>query len=114
MRLSLICAIERCPESELEQLWPTIGRSLLALVRSGIQKEALEVGEESKKQSVIQALNPEAGGGFDKAGAVNAFLIAMVLFEPALCVLIPEQKLPGWLLPQYQQVFAESLPAHSA
>ena len=117
VRLSLMDAIERCPESELEQLWSTdLGDRYWALVRSGIQKEALEVGEEKhKKQSVIQALNPEAGGGFGKPGAVNAFLIAMVLFEPGtMRVDNAEQKLPGWLLPQYQQVFAESLPAHSS
>ena len=51
-------------------------------MRSGIQKEALTPKEESKKQSVTQALNTAAGGGFGKPGAINAFLIAMVLFEP--------------------------------
>ena len=39
VRLSLIDAIERCPESELEQLWATdLGDRYWALVRSGIQK----------------------------------------------------------------------------
>ena len=38
----------------------------------------------------------------------------MVLFEPGtMRVDGAEQKLPGWLVPQYQQVFAESLPSHS-
>ena len=42
VRLSLIEAIERCPESDLEQLWSTdLGDRYWALVRSGIQKEFL-------------------------------------------------------------------------
>nr|WP_255615998.1 hypothetical protein [Synechococcus sp. MU1642] len=116
VRLSLIEAIGRCPESELEQLWATdLGDRYWALVRSGIQKESLTPEEERRKQAVIQALNPAAGGGFGRPGAVNAFLTAMVLFEPGtMQVDGAEQKIPGWLLPQYQQVFAESLPAQSA
>ena len=115
VRLSLIEAIERCPESELEQLWATdLGDRYWALVRSGIQQESLTPAEERVKQAVTQALNPAVGGGFGKPGAVNAFLIAMVLFEPGtMKVNSPEQKIPGWLLPQYQQVFAESLSARS-
>ena len=116
VRLSLMDAIERCPESELEQLWATdLGDRYWALVRSGIQKEALEPAEERRRQSVIQALNPETGGGFGMPGSVNAFLIAMILFEPGtMRVDGAEQKLPGWLFPQYQKVFAESLPPQSA
>ena len=116
VRLSLIEAIECCPEPELEQLWATdLGDRYWALVRSGIQKEALTPAEEHKKQSVTQALNTAVGGGFGRPGAVNAFLIAMVLFEPGtMRVDDAEQKLPGWLFPQYQQVFAESLPTHSS
>ena len=116
VRLSLIEAIERCPESELEKIWATdLGERYWALVRSGIQKEALTPAEEHKKQAVTQALNPSAGGGFGRPGAVNAFLIAMVMFEPGtMKVEGAEHKLPGWLLPQYQQVFAESIPSQSA
>ena len=115
VRLSLISAIERCPESELEKIWATdLGDRYWALVRSGIQKESLAPAEEHKKQAVTQALNPAAGGGFGRPGAVNAFLIAMVLFEPGtMQVEGAEHKLPGWLFPQYQQVFAESLPNQS-
>ena len=59
VRLSLIEAIERCPESELEQIWATdFGDRYWALVRSGIQKEALTPAEENKKHLVTQALNP--------------------------------------------------------
>ena len=116
VRLSLMDAIERCPETELEHLWATdLGDRYWALVRSGIQKEALEPAEERRKQSAISALTPENGGGFGQPGAVNAFLIAMVMFEPgSMRVDGAEHKLPGWLFPQYQQVFAESLPVQSA
>ena len=116
VRLSLIEAIDRCPESELEQLWATdLGDRYWALVRSGIQKEALTPVEENRKQVVTQALNTATGGGFGKPGALNAFLIAMVLYEPgSMRVDDAERKLPGWIVPQYQQVFADSLPAHSS
>ena len=116
VRFSLIEAIERCPELDLEKLWATdLGDRYWALVRSGIQKEALTPAEEHKKQAVIQALNPETGGGFGRPGAVNAFLVAMVLFEPGtMRVDSADQKLPAWLLPQYHKVFAEFLPTQSA
>ena len=116
VRFSLIEAIERCPETELERIWATdFGDRYWALVRSGIQKEALIPAEENKKHLVTQALNPDVGGGFGHPGALNAFLIAMVLFEPGtMRVDAADRKLPGWLLPQYQQVFAESLPTHSS
>ena len=116
VRLSLIEAIERCPESDLEQLWGTdLGDRYWALVRSGIQKEALTPSEERKKHDVTQKLNPSSGGGFGRPGAVNAFLIAMVLFEPGtMRVDDADRKLPAWLLPQYQQVFDDLLSAQSS
>ncbi|WP_236629511.1 hypothetical protein [Synechococcus sp. BS55D] len=116
VRFGLIEAIERCPESELQQIWATdLGDRYWALVRSGVQKEALTPVEEHKKHAVTQALNPASGGGFGRQGALNAFLIAMVLFEPGtMRVDGAEHKLPGWLFPHYQQVFAESLPAQQA
>ena len=116
VRLSLIEAIGRCPESQLEQLWATdLGDRYWALVRSGIQQESLTPAEERRKQAVTQALNPATGGGFGQPGALNAFLIAMVLFEPGtMRVDNAEHKLPGWLIPQYRQVFAESLPSQTS
>ena len=50
VRMSLIEAIERCPEEELENIWATdLGDRYWALVRSGIQKEAMTPTEEQKK-----------------------------------------------------------------
>lgn len=111
VRLSLIEAIERCPEHQLEAIWATdLGDRYWALVRSGIQKEPLTPVEEQRKHAVTQALNPAVGGGFGTPGALNAFLIAMVLFEPgSMRVSEADQKLPAWLLPSYQQIFAEPL-----
>lgn len=111
VRMSLIQAIERCPEQELESIWGTdVGDRYWALVRSGIQKEAMTPTEEEKKHSAVQKLNPAAGGGFGTPGAINAILVAMVLFEPGtMKITDAEQKLPAWLLPSYQQIFAQSL-----
>lgn len=111
IRLSLIEAIERCPEHQLEELWSTdLGDRYWALVRSGVQKEAMTPIEEQKKQLVTQKLTPGNGGGFGSPGAINAFLIAMALFEPgSMRVNEPERQLPGWLLASYQQIFAESI-----
>ena len=111
IRLSLIEAIERSPEHQLEALWSTdLGDRYWALVRSGVQKEAMTPVEEQKKQLVTQKLTPGNGGGFGSPGAINAFLVAMVLFEPgSMRVNEPERQLPGWLLASYQQIFAESI-----
>ena len=111
VRLSLIDAIECCPENELESIWATeFGDRYWALVRSGIQKEAMTPMEEQKKHAVTQKLNPAAGGGIGTPGAINAVLVAMVLFEPGtMKINNAEQQLPAWLLPSYQQIFAEPL-----
>ena len=111
VRMSLIEAIERCPEQQLQGIWEAeLGDRYWALVRSGIQKEAMTPSEEQKKHAVTQKLNPSVGGGFGTPGAINAVLIAMVLFEPGtMKISDAEQKLPAWLLPSYQQIFAQPL-----
>ena len=78
VRLSLIDAIECCPENELESIWATeFGDRYWALVRSGIQKEAMTPMEEQKKHAVIK-LNPAAGGGI---GTQELSMLFVVLFE---------------------------------
>ena len=111
VRLSLIEAIERCPEGQLQEVWATdFGERYWSLVRSGIQKEPLMPVEEQKKHLAVQKLSPDSGGGFDKPGSINALLVAMTLFEPGtMQVKNADQQLPGWLLPSYQQIFAEQL-----
>ena len=111
VRLALISAIERCPESQLESIWATdFGDRYWALVRSGIQSQPMTPEEEQKKHAASQKLNPGVGGGFGTPGAVNAVLIAMTLFEPgSMRINDPEQNLPNWLLENYRQIFAEPL-----
>jgi len=113
VRSALADAIDRCPESALEQLWATdLGDRYWALVRSGIQKEELGGADNSRKQAAVARLDSNGGGGFGTPGATNAFLIAMLYFLPgSMRVDGAEHKLPAWLLPHYQQVFAQALPA---
>jgi len=60
----------------------------------------------------VARLDSNGGGGFGTPGATNAFLIAMLYFLPgSMRVDGAEHKLPAWLLPHYQQVFAQALPA---
>ena len=111
VRVSLIEAIERCPEDQLEGIWSTdFGDRYWSLVRSGIQKEALTPAEEEKKHIATHKLSPSSGGGFDKPGAINAVLIAMTLFEPGtMQINNADQQLPSWLLPSYNQIFADNI-----
>ena len=113
VRSGLIDAIERCPEQQLEQLWASdLGDRYWALVRSGVQKEALSPADEARKQAAVRRLDPGSGGGFGTPGSTNAFLITMLFFLPgSMHVDGAEQKLPAWLLPHYQQVFAQALQA---
>ncbi len=113
VRSGLADAIQRCPEAQLEQLWSTdLGDRYWALVRSGIQKEVLNPADESRKQAAVRQLDSAAGGGFGTPGAINAFLITMLYFLPGtMRVDGADHKIPAWLLPQYQQVFVQALPA---
>jgi hypothetical protein len=113
LRLSLVEAIGRCPEQQLEQLWATdLGDRYWAMVRSGVQKEPLNPAEEAQKQAATTRLQPTQGGGFGTPGAINAFLAAMVYYEPgSMQVEGAEQKIPAWLLAPYQQIFAAPLAA---
>jgi hypothetical protein len=113
LRSQLADLISQAPEVSLEAVWATdLGDRYWAMVRSGVQKEPLAPADEARKQRSTQALSPAAGGGFGTPGALNAFLVAMLFYEPgSMRVDGAEHKLPGWLLPHYQQIFAESLAA---
>jgi hypothetical protein len=77
-----------------------------------VQKEVATPEEDAFKQAATQKLQPSQGGGFGTPGALNAFLVAMLFYEPgSMRVEGAEQKLPAWLYSSYQQVFAEALPA---
>lgn len=113
MRVHLSQLILQCAEQSLEGYFQgDFGDRYWALVRSGVQKETLQPVEEQLRELVTQRLQPTQGGGFGTPGAVNAFLVAMTLFEPgSMQVDQPEQKLPRWLLQGYHDVFAQALKA---
>jgi hypothetical protein len=114
LRGQLADAINCCPEHQLEQLWATdLGDRYWAMVRSGVQKEPLAPSDERRKQVATIALTPSLGGrGFGSPGALNAFLVAMLYYVPGtMQVDQPQQKLPGWLLGPYQQIFSQPQPA---
>ena len=113
LRLRLSQLILNCPEQQLEGLFSAdLADRFWALVRSGVQKEPLQPAEDQLKASVTSRLQPSQGGGFGTPGAVNAFLVAMAFYEPgSMQVEAPEQKLPGWLLAGYHEVFAQALAA---
>ena len=81
-----------------------------ALVRSGVQSVPLSPEMERLKQGVQQKLNPDQGGGFGHPGAVAAFLVAMMIYQPGtMRVDDAELKIPAWLLPGYQDIFSAAL-----
>ncbi len=111
LRLALSRAIEICPEDQLQTLWAgDLGDRYWAIVRSGIQSEALSADEQAAKDAAARKLTPSLGGGFGQQGAVAALLVAMLYFAPGtMKVEGAEQKLPSWLLPGYQEIFAKPL-----
>ena len=109
LRRSLAGLIESSAESDLERIWSTdFGDRYWALVRSGVQKEALAAPDQQIKDRATSQLNPSEGGGFDRPGGLRALLVAMMFYAPgSMRVEASEQKLPGWLLSTYRQVFEE-------
>ena len=112
VRAQLADLIVAAPEADLQAAWASdLGDRYWAMVRSGIQNEPLDPSDEQRKQRAIHALAPQQGGGFGTPGSTNAVLVAMLYFKPgSMQVAQPEQNLPGWLLENYQQIFAQAVP----
>ena len=107
VRRKLAYAINRTPESELEQLWKSdLGDRYWSVVRSGIQYQELTPDDDQIKSSAADMLTPSKGGGFGRPGALNSFLVSMLYFLPGtMQVEEAEAKLPPWLLQNYNQIF---------
>ena len=94
-------------EENLEGLWSNhLQDRYWSMVRCGIQSEEVSEEDEQIKQAAVRKLSPGMGGGFDKPGATNAFLIALLYFEPGtLTVNEPEKNVPAWLKDNFTEIF---------
>ena len=113
LRQDLAKLMLQADESRLEGLFTAdFGDRYWALVRSGIQQEPLGQADEQIKQEATRRLSPSHGGGFGKPGSIQAFLVAMTYYQPgSMQVEQADQKLPTWLLPGYQKIFAQAIAA---
>ena len=110
LRSKLAELILRTDDSSLESSFSTDFADRYWSVRSGIQSVPLSPEMEKIKESVKAKLTPSLGGGFSSPGAISAFLVAMMLYEPgSMRVDDAEHKLPSWLLSGYQEIFSVAL-----
>ena len=111
LRSKLAELILRTDDSSLESSFSTdFADRYWSLVRSGIQSVPLSPEMTQMKEKVKAKLTPSLGGGFSSPGAISAFLVAMMLYEPgSMQVEGAEQKLPAWLFSGYQEIFSVAL-----
>jgi hypothetical protein len=91
------------PFEELESLYRSeFGRRYLALLDSGYQNYPLRPEEES----VVQELTGLISQGIDRYPGLNALLAIMMYLPPGkMQVRDAANRLPAWLLPDYQRIF---------
>ena len=111
VRRSFSKAIDRCNESNLENLWTNhLQDRYWSMVRCGIQNRDLLPEDDQIKKLAVQKLSPSMGGGFDKPGSINALLIAMLYFEPGtMTVNDPENNIPEWLKENFFEIFMQPI-----
>ena len=111
LRQQLAQVLLKADEASLEASFATdFGDRYWSLIRSGIQSVELTADMEKLKQHIQQVLNPSLGGGFGTPGAVPAFIVAMMLYQPGtMQVADAEDKLPGWLYAGYRDIFSAAL-----
>ena len=111
MRRQVASLIFAADESAFESLFATdFADRYWALVRSGIQHVDLNDDDNALKTKAKTMLNPAEGGGFEKPGAIAAILVAMIYYVPGTMQVNDAQaKLPAWLFPGYNQLFAAAL-----
>lgn len=115
LRRAFAHSVLRAPEAQLQQLWATdLGDRYWSLVRSGIQKVNLDPVDQQIKDAAIRMLSPQHGGGFNKPGAINSFIVSMMYFEPGtMNVPDPDKKIPVWLRQQFDQIFVHAIADNS-
>ena len=91
------------PLEQLESLYKSeFGRRYLALLDSGYQNYPLRPEEES----VVQELTGLISQGIDRYPGLNALLAIMMYLPPGkMQVRDAANRLPAWLLPDYQRIF---------
>gem|GEM_PF-3342703 len=91
------------PFEHLEALYRSeFGRRYVILLESGYQHEPLRPEEES----VVQELTGLIGQGIDRYPGLNALLAIMMYLPPGkMQVRNAAERLPAWLLPDYQRIF---------
>ncbi|MBD2160580.1 glycosyltransferase [Limnothrix sp. FACHB-1083] len=91
------------PLEQLESLYKSeFGRRYLALLDSGYQNYPLLPEEES----VVQELTGLISQGIDRYPGLNALLAIMMYLPPGkMQVRDAANRLPAWLLPDYQRIF---------
>ncbi len=89
-------------ETNLETIYQgDLGRGFKLLLQSGFQKEPLDSEDDAYKQALTKV-----AVGLTAPKAINAMMNAMLYFPTdKLRVQQAEQRLPGWLLPDYLRVF---------
>lgn len=110
LRRSLAALILAAPSPDLERIWKTdLGDRYWALVRSGVQVEPPDAQDQSIRERSTQEL---ARTGFGEASALNHLLVLMMYLKPgSMRVEAAEQKLPGWLLTPYREIFEQAQSA---
>ncbi len=90
------------PPEQLEQYYESpLGKGYQILLTRGIQQETLTEAEET----FVEQLTPKAMG-LNQPDSLNCLIAAMLYYVPGkMLVRDAENRLPQWLLPDYQRVF---------
>ncbi|MGB3559149.1 MAG: class I SAM-dependent methyltransferase [Geitlerinemataceae cyanobacterium] len=96
---------------ELENLYQSdIGKTYQALLKSGIQKELIDLNDRGFLQQLTQQ-----GVGLTNPKAINALMGAMLYYAPGtMKVQNYHDRLPKWLIEDYESVFEKEPSIHES
>ncbi|MEM9770390.1 MAG: glycosyltransferase family 4 protein [Cyanobacteria bacterium P01_D01_bin.73] len=100
------------PADALETLYNSpLGTAYQQFLHSGFQQNPLT----DEEQQLLQGLTQTVAQGLEQPGAINA-LLGVMLYFPAdrMQVRDAENRLPAWLLPDYQQCFVGATSSSAA